>query len=69
MAFREFLSISTMYQRNMGKCGRFPACSTIQMELAEGIVEVIVATNYMCHAAIVIVDNDRQHICRRTVSS
>jgi hypothetical protein len=38
-------------------------------ELAEGVVQMVVTANDVCHAHVVIVDDDRQHVGRRAVGA
>ena len=67
MSFREFGAVSPMNKGNMGKGGRLPIERLVNMRLARGIGEMIIAADNICNAHIMIVHNNSQHIGWRAV--
>src|SRR5215831_3839880 len=51
----------------MGHDGHFPAERVINLGLPGSVVEMVIAANDMGNAHVMVVDDDRQHIGRRTV--
>src|SRR3546814_1949549 len=52
----------------MRVAGLPPVHRTYQRELAEGVVEMVVAANDVRHSHVVVVDDDSEHIGRRAVA-
>jgi hypothetical protein len=70
----ELGAIGAVDQRDMGIDGLGPATldrihRMVDRQLAEGVVEVVVAADDMGHAHVVIVDHHREHIGRRAVGA
>ena len=47
----------------------YSACRKIKVKLAKCVVEMIVTADDMGYAAVVIVNNNGEHVCRRSVRS
>ena len=65
----ELGAVGPVDQRNVGIDRLRPAHRADDLELAEGVVEMIVAADDMGHAHVVIVDDDGQHVGRRAVGA
>lgn len=46
-----------------------PAHRADDLELAEGVVQMVVTADDMCDAHVVIVDDDGQHVGRRSIGT
>ena len=68
MAFREFGAIRSMDQRNVGHVRKLPRQRVIDLLLARGVDQVIVAANDVGDAHVVIVDHDGEHVGRIAVA-
>ena len=68
MAFREFGAIRSMDQRNVGHVRKLPPQRVIDLLLARGVDQVIVAANDVGDAHVVIVDHDGEHVGRIAVA-
>ena len=68
MPFGELGPVGAVDQGNMRVDRRLPAECTEQLGLAKRVVEVIVAPDRMGDFHVVIVDDDRQHVGRRSVA-
>src|SRR3546814_12542570 len=74
MALRQLGPVLTVDQRNVRIDRLIPAAfdglhRAIDRQLAESIVEMIVAADHMAHAHVVIVDHHREHIGGRAVGA
>ena len=64
---RQFRAVSAVNQRDMGINRLWPVHGANQRQLAEGVVQVIIAADHVGHAHVVIVHHHGQHIGGRTV--
>ena len=69
VAFRQFLAILAMDQRDVGENRPLPAHRVEDLDLAGGVGQVIVAPDHMGHAHVVIIHHDRQHVGRGSVAA
>ena len=69
VALAELGAVRPVDQRNVGIDGLFPAHGADDLQLAEGIVQVVVAADDVADAGIVVVDDDGQHVGRRAVGA
>ena len=67
MTLGKLLSIPPVNQRQMRILRHVPAHGTVNLHLPERIGEMVVSTNHMRHAHVVVIHNHRQHIGRRPV--
>ena len=69
VALAELGAVGTVDQRDVGIDRLRPAHGADDLELAEGIVQVIVAADHVGDVHVVIVDDDGQHVGRRAVGA
>ena len=69
VALRQLRSIGPMDQRDMGEFRGRPVERAVDLGLAEGVVEMVVAADHMGDAHVVIVDDHRQVVGRRPVGA
>jgi hypothetical protein len=69
MALGELGAVETMDERDMGVDGLRPAHRPDDCELAEGVVEMVVAADDVGDSHVVIVDDHRQHVGRGPVGA
>ena len=69
VALRQFGTVLSMDQGDMGEGGQGPTEDPEQLGLAEGVGQVVVAADDMGHPHVVVVDDHRQHIGRRAVGA
>ena len=67
MALAELGAVGAVDQRNMGVGRLGPAHRADDRQLAEGVVEMVVAADHVSDAHVVIVDHHRKHVGRRAV--
>ncbi len=67
MPLGELGSVGTMDQRQMGKFGDRPVEGTVDLGLAEGVVEVVVAADDVADLHIMVVDHHREIVGRAAV--
>ena len=67
VAFGEFCAIRAVDQWNVRINRLRPVHRADNAELAEGVVEMVVAADHMGHAHVMIVNHHRQHVGRRAV--
>ncbi len=67
MALGELRPVRPVDQRHVGVDRLGPAHRPDDRQLAEGVVEMVVAADHVGDAHVVIVDDDRQHVGRRAV--
>ena len=65
--FRQLGAVGAVDQRDMGEFGDRPAERVIDLRLAEGVVEVVVAADHMGDPHVVVVDHDREIVGRGAV--
>jgi hypothetical protein len=67
MALGEFCSVCAMDQRDVRVDRLFPSHGADQHQLAERVVEMVIAANNVGDAHVMIIDHDRQHVGGRPV--
>ena len=67
VAFRQLCAVLTVDQRHVGEFRQRPAKRVVDLFLAEGVVQVVVAADHMGNAHIMVVDNDGQVVGWRAV--
>ena len=69
VAFRQFGAVRPVDQRDMGHVRDVPSQRVVDLLLAGGVDQVIVAADHMGDAHVVVVDHDRQHVGRVAVAA
>ena len=69
MALGEFRAVGAVDQGNMGHARNIPAQRVVDLFLARGIDQVIVAADDVGDAHVVVVDHDREHVGRIAVAA
>ncbi len=67
MALRKLGAVRPMDQRNMRHDRRLPTERLIDLQLTRGVGQMVVAANDLRDAHVVIVDDDGEHIGRRSI--
>ena len=67
VALAELGAVGAVDQRHMGIGRLRPAHRADDRQLAEGVVEMVVAADHVSDPHVVIVDHDRKHVGRRAV--
>ena len=67
MTLRELLPVLAVHQRQVRIARHRPSHGVDDLSLPRCVRQVIVATDHVRHAHIVIVDDDRKHVGRRPV--
>ena len=67
VALGQLLAVFSMDQRHVSPDGRFPSHGTVDEHLPGRVVQVVVASDDVGDAHVVIVDDDGQHVDRRSV--
>ena len=68
VALRQFGAVGAVDQRQMGEFRDRPVERLVDLGLAKGVVEMIVAADHVGHRHVVVVDHDRELVgraCRR----
>ena len=66
---RQLRPVGPVDQRDMAEFGHLPVERAVDLGLAKGVVEVVVAADHVGDRHVVIVDHDRQIIGRRAVGA
>ncbi len=69
VALAELGAVGPVDQRDVGIDRLRPVHGTDDLELAEGVVQVIVAADHVRDVHVVVVDDDGQHVGRRAVGA
>jgi hypothetical protein len=69
VAFRQFRAVASMDQRDVGHARNGPFHRVIDLLLAGGIDQVIVAPDNVGDAHVVVIDHHRQHVGRVAVTA
>ena len=69
VTFGKLRTVRSVDQRHMRKFRHVPAHGLVDLALPSGIGQVVVATNDMRHAHVVIIDHDREVVSRRPVAA
>ena len=67
MALRELGAVGPVNERDVRHHRNIPAEGRIDLGLAGGVGEMIVAANDVGHRHVVVVDHDREHVGRIAV--
>ena len=69
VAFGEFRAVGPVDQGNVGHAGKVPSQRIVDLLLARGVDQMIVAADDMGDAHVVVVDHDREHVGRIAVAA
>ena len=69
VALRQLGAVGAVDQRDVRIDRLGPAHRADDRQLAEGVVEMVVAADDVGHAHVVVVDDDREHVGRRAVGA
>ena len=69
VAFREFLAVLAVDERDMRPDRHRPAHGVVDHHLARGVVQVIVAPDHVGDAHVVVVDDHGKHVGGRPVGA
>ena len=69
MALAELGAVGAVDQRDVGIGRLGPAHRADDRQLAEGVVEMVVAADDVGHAHVMVVDHHREHVGRRAVGA
>lgn len=69
VALGQLRPVGAVNKRHVAVDRHLPAHRMNDDELAEGVVEMVVAAQDVSDVHVMVVDHDRQHVCRRTVAA